>query len=75
MGADATPDDVRLSGFDLIAVLKGRAAVVGPSHLPDTGMALDALHAKSGMEALFVFGEIGDEPSHRIAEFPLLRWT
>ncbi len=75
MGSDATPNDVRLSRMDFIAVLEGCAAVVGPGHLPDTGMALHALHAKSGMKALFLFGEIGDELSHRIAEFPLLLWT
>jgi hypothetical protein len=34
-------------------------------------MALHALRPKSGMEALFILGEIGDELRHRIAEFPL----
>lgn len=72
MGSDAPPDDVRLAGVDFIAVLEGRAAVIGPGHLPDAGMTLHALYAKPGMEALLVFGEIGDELSHRIAKFALL---
>jgi len=75
MSADAAPDDVRLAGMNFVPVLKGRAAVVGPRHLPDTGMTLHALHAKSGMKALLFFGEIGDELSDRIAEFPLLLRT
>jgi hypothetical protein len=44
MSADAAPDDVGLSGVDLIAVLEGRSTVVGPGHLPDAGMALHTLH-------------------------------
>jgi len=64
VSADATPDDVRLAGMNFIAGLEGRAAVVGLSHLPHTGMPLHALHPKSGMDALLVFGEIGDELSH-----------
>jgi len=75
VGANATPDDVRLAGVDFIAVLEGRAAVVGPGHLPKTGMALHSLHAKPGMEALLVFSEIADELSHRIAEVALLLRT
>lgn len=75
MSADATPDDVRLVGVDFIAVLEGRAAVVGPGHLPDTGMPLHTLYAKARMKALLVFCKVGDELSHRIAEFPLLLRT
>lgn len=43
--------------------------------LPDAGMALYALHAKAGVKALLVFGEIGDELRHRGAEFTLLLRT
>lgn len=72
MGAYAPPDDVRLAGVNFVAVLEGRTTVVGPGHLPNTGMALHTLHAKPGVKALLVFGEIGDELSYRLAEFPLL---
>ena len=58
VSADPPPDDVRLPGLDFTAVLKGRAAVIGPGHLPYPWMPLDPLHAKPGMEALFVFGEM-----------------
>jgi len=42
---------------------------------PYCGTALHALDAKPGMKALLVFGEVGDEVSHRLAEFPLLLRT
>ncbi len=75
MGSNAPPDDVWLAGLDFIAVLEGGAAVVGPTHLPDAGVALNALDAKTWMEALFVFAEIGDELSYGVAEFSLLLRT
>lgn len=75
VSANATPDDVRLPGLDLVAVLEGGAAVVSPSHLPDAGMTLNALDAETRMKALFVFCEIGDEPGHRIPKLPLLLRT
>ncbi|HET8813636.1 MAG TPA: hypothetical protein VFM51_01605 [Solirubrobacterales bacterium] len=75
MGSDTPPDNVRLAGLDFLAVLEGRAAIIGPSHLPDSRMPLDPFHAKPGMKTLLIFGEIGDELSYRIAEFPLLLWT
>jgi hypothetical protein len=59
MGADAAPDDVWLARLDFIAILEGSPAVIGPSHLPNAGMALYALHSKPGMKALLVLGEIG----------------
>lgn len=54
MSADTPPDDVRLTGVNLVAVLEGGAAVIGPCHLPDTGMALHTLDTEAGMEALAV---------------------
>lgn len=50
MGADSTPDDVRLAGVNFLAVLEGRPTVIGPGHLPDAGVPLDALDAEAGME-------------------------
>jgi hypothetical protein len=75
MGADASPDDVRLAGVDFIAVLKGRPTVIGPSHLPNAGMALNTLHAEAGMKALSAVGEISNELRQGVAKLPLLLWT
>jgi hypothetical protein len=61
MGADASPDDVRLAGVDFIAVLEGRAAVIGPAHLPDAGMPLHSLDPETRMEALLRGLQVGDE--------------
>jgi hypothetical protein len=46
MGADSTPDDVRLAGLDLVSVLEGCAAIRRPSHLPHAGV-LDTLDAQA----------------------------
>ena len=40
----------------LVAVLKGRTAVIGPGQLSDAGVALDALDAEARMEALTAAG-------------------
>lgn len=57
MGSDSTPDDVRLVGVDFLAVLEGRTTVIGPGHLPDARVPLDALDAKAWMEASIAAGE------------------
>lgn len=75
MGTDAPPDDVRLVGVDFIAVLEGRAAVIGPGHLPDSRMPLHALYAKARMKALLALSKISDELRHGGAELALLLWT
>jgi hypothetical protein len=36
------------AGPDLFPIFEGDAAVVGPGHLPDAGLALDALDAETG---------------------------
>lgn len=72
MGADSAPDDVRLAGVNLIAVLEGGAAVRRPSHLPNAGVPLDALDPKARVKALAALGKIGDELLDRFAEGLLL---
>lgn len=47
MGANSTPDDVRLAGLDLVSVLEGCAAIWRPSHLPHTGVSLHTLDAQA----------------------------
>ncbi len=74
MGSDAPPD-VRLARVDFIAVLEGRAAVIGPGHLSDPGMPLHALYAETGMKALLALCKIGDELHHGLPKLPLLLWT
>lgn len=69
MGSDAPPDDVRLAGVNFIPVLEGRAAVVGPGHLPDSWVPLYALYAEAGMKALLALSKISDELRHGGAKF------
>jgi hypothetical protein len=61
VGADAPPDDVRLTDMDLIAVFKGRSAVRRPTHLPDPRMSLHPLDAEARMKALLGLLQISDE--------------
>jgi hypothetical protein len=61
VSADAPPDDVGLTGADLIAVFKGRSAVRRPTHLPDPRMPLHPLDAEARMKALLRLLQISDE--------------
>jgi hypothetical protein len=47
VGADPPPDDVRLTGLRFVAVLKRRAAVGRPPHLPDLRGAVYPLDTKA----------------------------
>src|ERR1039457_3801321 len=49
--ADAAPDYVRLAGVQLLAVLKGRAPVGSPGHLPNAGISLHPLYAQGRLKA------------------------
>jgi len=50
VGADATPDDVRLPGNALLAVAEGGPAVRCPGQLEDARMRGDALDPQAGTE-------------------------
>ena len=50
--ANPAPDDVRLAGVNLLAVLEGGAAIVGPRHLPHPRMALHPFDPETRMKAL-----------------------
>ncbi len=73
MGADATPDHVRLTLDDLITVFKGGAAVVRPRHLENALRSLDALHPEALAERL-AQTKILDELPNRHQERSLLGW-
>ncbi len=66
---------MRLTGVDFLTVLKGRAAVVGPSHLPDARVPLHSLDPEAGMETLTALGKVSDELRDCGLEFPLLLWA
>jgi hypothetical protein len=72
VGADASPDDVRLARSNLYAVFEGRTAVRCPGHLPHATMALHPLDAQTRMEALAPIGDVSDELHKRLAERSLL---
>jgi hypothetical protein len=61
VGADPPPDDVRLSGVDLIAIFKGRPAIRRPTHLPDARVTLHALDSEARVKALLGPSQISDE--------------
>jgi hypothetical protein len=50
MSADAAPNDVRLAGLNLVAVLEGRTPIRRTRHLPHAGIALDALDSQAWIE-------------------------
>lgn len=70
--ADAPPDDVRLAGEQLGAVLPGSSAVGCPGHLEHAGPALHALHPQAGTELATGF-QVGDHLRDRGQELPSLR--
>ena len=47
VAADATPDDVRLSGSDLLPVFERRAPIRSPRHFEDPWRSLDPSHAQA----------------------------
>lgn len=63
MGAGSPPDHVRCAITLLGPVLPGSASVRRPSHLIDSGCALDALDAKPRPEltGISIRDELGDD--------------
>jgi hypothetical protein len=72
MGADAAPNDVRLTWLKLVSVLECRSTIRRPSHLPYAGVPLPPLDAQSRMEAVTTARKVGNELRYRLAEGALL---
>jgi len=70
MGSDSPPDDARLPGDYLSSIRERRAPIRCPSHLPDTRLALHALHSQLRRERLAA--QAGDEKAERAQERPTL---
>jgi len=64
VGADTSPNDVRITRHTIGSVLECRSSVVGPTHLEDSRRSLDTLDAEPFAESLTGL-EILDELTHR----------